>query len=67
MDGRVRKDKEFSSLSQVLFSVDVWEEDEGSAKEGLEELSQDTSLKEVSELSQHEELQDLKPHSSKTV
>ena len=36
-------------------------------EEGLEELSENTLLKKPVELSQHEELQDLKLHGSKTV
>jgi len=66
-NGWVSKDEDLPFYSQVLFSVDLWEEDEGSAKEGLEQVGWDASLKELPELSQHKELQDLEPHGGKMV
>jgi len=66
-NGWVCENEELSLSSEVFLPVDFWEEDEGSAKEGLEEFSWDTSLKELPELSQHEELQDLELHGGKAV
>jgi len=66
-NGWVREDKELPFFGQVFIPVDFGEEDEGSAKEGLEEVDGKASFKELSKLSQHEELQDLEPHGGKTV
>jgi len=45
----------------------VGEEEEGGSKEGLEDGLRDTLFDELTELSQHKELQDLEPHRGKTV
>jgi len=37
------------------------------SKEGVEKLCRNTELKELAELSQHEELQDLKLHGGKMI
>jgi len=66
-NGGVGEDEELPFCGQVLSTVDFRKEDEGGTKEGLEEFSGDASLKELSELSQHEELQDLELHGGKTV
>jgi len=66
-NGWICKDEDLPFCCQILLPVDVREEGEGSAKEGLEEICWDTLLKELPELSQLEELQDFEPHGSKTV
>ena len=67
MNGGICKDEELPLLSQVFCSIDLREEGEGSAKEELEEISGEALFKELSKLSQHEELQDLEPHGGKVV
>jgi len=67
MNGWVCEDEKLSFLGQVLCPIDLGKEGEGSAKEGLEEIGGDALFKELSELSQHEEQQDLEPHGGKTV
>jgi len=66
-NGRICEGEEFALLCQILCPIEVGEEEEGSAKEELEELGGEALLKELPELSQHEELQDLELHGSKTV
>ena len=66
-NGWVSKNKEFPFFGQILHSIDLMEEDEGGVKERLEEVGGDTLFEELSELSQHEELQDLEPHGGKMI
>ena len=66
-NGWVCKDKDLSFCYQILLPVDFREEGKSGVQEGLEEIGWDASLKELPELSQHEELQDFKPHGSKAV
>jgi len=66
-NGWVCEDEDLSFFGQVLCPIGLRKEGEGSVKEGLEEIGEDTSLKELSELNQHEELQDLELHGGKMV
>jgi len=65
--GRVCESEELALCCQILIPVEGDKKEEGGAEEELEELMRDTSFKALSELSQHEELQDLELHCGKTV
>ena len=74
IDSRVRggrNSRDFGYMGDGVLKVhlplNIGEEDENGLKEGLEEFHRDTSLKESAKLSQHKELQDLEPYTSKTV
>jgi len=74
IDSRVRGGRNCRGLGYmncgvlgICLSLNIQEESEGGPKEGLEESGRDTSFKEGPKLSQHEKLQDLEPHGSKTV